>query len=1013
MTGEKGAAFRKQMDRRVRNLYDDSQTAMIFSFGEYQLDLSLYELRAAGERRAVEPQVFDVLAYLIRNRDRVVTKGELLEKLWADRFVSEATLTSRLMAARKALGDSARKQEWIKTVHGRGYRFVGEVGEVSHSLPISGSETHAPSGEFVVRADTRPESGFDPLRLGARCDVSGLLVGREKELETLHDAFDKAAGGERQIVFVTGEAGAGKTTLVDAFVSSLPLLRPRVGLGQCLEHRGSGEAYLPVLEALERLCLRESESPVEVAPILRKLAPTWASQMPCLGVEGGESDVGEASRERMLREMATSLEAIAAEAPLLLVLEDVHWSDYSTLDLVTSLARRREPARLMIILTYRPADVKAARHPIYALTQELRIRGQCRVIALPLLEPSEIERYVAAKLPGAQFGPLLASMLHQRTAGNPLFVRTLIEYWLQLGLIRRAADGWRIEVDQSELVDSVPDTLGHLIEQHVSDIPPLQQQILEAGSVAGREFSAATAAAALGSDEAEVEHLCAALAREGRFLRSLGSELWPDGTVAERFTFTHDLYQDVLYARLPAGSRARPPRAIGLRIEKAWAGHEREHAAELAHHFTRGGDHTRAVHYQNIAAGQALRRSAHHEAIDHLDSALEALAYLPKTADRDRSELWICSRLAPSIIATRGWGEPRAEEMFLRARELARALGEAGDLSTIIYGLANMYEFRGDFEKAESLMQERLEIANESDPMTLLETHELLTCSLMHQARYAESLVHAGKARKILDQVLARGEPPASAGIQSCGWASAAMMFKGLSDTALASAEELHLLASRSPDDLARAIGYLQVSFIHYHRREAAKASHVAEEGIAIGLEQRYPFVVGVGRVLRGWCAAHMGRALESALGEIRGGLRTCRLIGARMDYPLFLCMHADVALRAGKPLEARAAMIEAVTMIEERSRAFFYTPEVWRVRGLIAESLDHDPLAASDWYRRALRLAREQRSPILALRTATSLVRLVPEEWPVLEQAIESMSEGANTPDFQEAADLIANARA
>lgn len=985
---------------------------MIFSFGEYQLDLSLYELRAGGERRAVEPQVFDVLAYLIRNRDRVVTKAELLEKLWPDRFVSEATLTSRLMAARKALGDSARKQEWIKTVHGRGYRFVGEVGEASHSLPISSSEPRAASGEFVVRADARPEGGLDPSQLGARCSVPGFLVGRENELETLHDAFEKAAAGERQIVFVTGEAGAGKTTLVDAFVSSLPLLRPRIGLGQCLEHRGSGEAYLPVLEALERLCLRESESPVEVAPILRRMAPTWASQMPCLGDTGVESDVGEASRERMLREMATSLEAIAAEVPLLLILEDVHWSDYSTLDLVTSLARRREPARLMIILTYRPADVKAARHPIYALTQELRIRGQCRVVALPLLEPSEIEQYVAAKLPGAQFGPSLASMLHQRTAGNPLFVRTLIESWLQQRLIRRAAEEWRIEVDQSELVGSVPDTLGNLIEQHVSEIPPLQQRILEAGSVAGREFSAATVAAALGSDEAEVEDLCAALAREGQFLRSLGSELWSDGTVAERFTFTHDLYQDVLYARLPAGSRARLHRAIGLRIEKAWAGHERDHATELAHHLTRGADHTRALHYQNIAAGQALRRSAHHEAIDHLDSALDALAYLPATMDRDRSELWICSRLAPSIIATRGWGEPRAEQVFLRARELARSLGELGDLSTIIYGLANMYEFRGEFEKAESLMKERLEIASESNPMTLLETHELLTCSLMHQARYAESLVHAARAREILDQALARGEPPASAGVQSCGWASASLMFTGLCDTALSQAEELHSLASLCSDDLARAIGFLQVSFIHFYRREAEKASEVAEEGIAIGLEQRYPFVVGVGRVLRGWCAAQMGKALEPALGEIRGGLRTCRLIGARMDYPLFLCMHADVAQRAGENEEARAAVIEAVAMIENRDRAFFYTPEVWRVRGLIAETLERDPLAASSWYRRALQLAREQRSPLLAIRTATSLVRLVPEELPLLEQAIEAISEKADTADFREAAELIAAVR-
>jgi DNA-binding winged helix-turn-helix (wHTH) protein len=208
---------------------------MIHAFGDYELDTERFELRRKGERHHVEPQVFDVLVYLIEHRDRVVGREELLAQVWGHSFVSEATLSSRLMAARKAIGDSGRAQALIRTVRGRGYQFVGEVkrdGELAPAQPA-------------------------PARA---------MFGRDRELDRLHEELEAARSGARRTVFVTGEAGAGKTTLVEAFLAragdNAALLRAR---GFCLEHRGTGEPYMPVLEALGRLCGERAGAPLREA----------------------------------------------------------------------------------------------------------------------------------------------------------------------------------------------------------------------------------------------------------------------------------------------------------------------------------------------------------------------------------------------------------------------------------------------------------------------------------------------------------------------------------------------------------------------------------------------------------------------------------------------------------------------------------------------------------------------------------------------------------------------------
>jgi DNA-binding winged helix-turn-helix (wHTH) protein len=233
---------------------------MIYVFGDYELDLRRCELRYTGKPAKLEPQVFNVLAYLIQHRDRVVSKQDLIDSLWPGRFVTDATLTSQVMAVRRAVGDRGREQRVIQTLHGRGYRFIAAVEERfgSPAIPADSGLPLGPPASIGTRHPQEAPVSWHKEVVTPRAPMSSgtvSAVGRETELEQLHHWLQRALQGTRQVVFITGEAGLGKTTLVETFLRELDSDGGLwVGRGQCLEHYGSGEAYLSVLEAFRRLC---------------------------------------------------------------------------------------------------------------------------------------------------------------------------------------------------------------------------------------------------------------------------------------------------------------------------------------------------------------------------------------------------------------------------------------------------------------------------------------------------------------------------------------------------------------------------------------------------------------------------------------------------------------------------------------------------------------------------------------------------------------------------------------
>ncbi len=912
---------------------------MIYAFGEYEVDTLGLELRRGGERHHVEPQVFDVLVYLLEHRERVVSREELLTQVWGHSYVSQATLSSRLMAARKAIGDSGRAQLLIRTVRGRGYQFVGELGEGDRAPPAE--PTAAPS-----------------------------LVARSEELSRLQAELDAAVSGRRRTVFVTGEAGVGKTTLVESFLAQAGgRAPPLVARGFCLEHRGTGEPYMPVLDAVSGLCAGRAGAAALEA--LRARAPTWLVELPWLLPPAELDEVRQAALgatpERMLRELAGALEALAAKTPLILVLEDLHWSDDSTLDLVSRLARRDEPARLLIVGTYRPGEGS-----VELLQRELRTRRRCVELGLALLSDESVRQQLETRLGGPALPAALVGLVHRRTDGNPLFVECLVDSWLDRGALHETGDGWELRDEPARLAESIPDTLRDLIEQDLSHLGADDLGVLEAASVVGSSFVAAAVPAL------DVEERCSRLARDGRLVRLLGEAEWASGELSTQFAFLHDLHREALYDRIPAGRRAGLHREVVDRLERGYGAEAPERAAEIAFHCIEGRDAAAAVEHLREAAEQARRRGGLREAVRHLNDALEQLKAAADLAERERIELSLQTALGPALMVTEGWASPAAETALERAVELSEQLADGPLLSASLYSLATLMEYRGDYPGSEGLTARCLALdRTPPDPSADVVAHELMACSLFHQGHFDRSVEQARRGlalyepRSVYEGPAAFGEDPAA----SCNdWAGLALGCLGFLDEA---EQRIHAAIEivDAPEHIyGLASARAHAARLYQLRGEVEGVEREARAALALATEQGFAYQAAVATMLLGWALSAGDREGEG-LALMREGLESHRQTGAEMDRPYFLALLAEASIACGDFEAARSALGGALGSTEG-GRSFFYEAEIHRLRGELALQGGDDAKAAEAHFRAALGTARRQEARSLELRAALSLAR-------------------------------------
>jgi DNA-binding winged helix-turn-helix (wHTH) protein len=569
------------------------------------------------ERVLLAPKAFGVLQYLVEHAHRLVTHSELIEALWPDTFVQPAVLSSHIRDVRSALGDNPKNPRFIETLARRGYRFSAAVSD-------------------------GPKTDTVPIK-----PAKGKLVGRDLAIAQLQDRLHAMLRRQRQVVFVTGEPGIGKTTLVDEFQrrAAAEVTGLHIARGQCIEGYGGKEAYYPMLKALGELCGVAGDSIVQT---LATQAPTWLVQFPALlrpeRRQMLQREVAGATAGRMLREIAEALDTITSETPLLLIFEDLHWVDYSTVDLISELARRQRPTGLLLVGTYRPLDATLSEHPISVLKQDLLVHQLCEEIPLePLAEP-DIAEYLDTSAQ-TNLRDDLAKLLHRHSEGNPLFMVAALNDMFERDVLFRENGELKLRVPLEEVDLQVPETLRQMVEVQIDRLTPQEQRALEAASVEGAAFACTSSAAATGTESQHFEDLCENLARRDHVIRRLDAYQFPDGTISTRYEFVHVIYGEVLYGRQAPGRRAKSHRLIGERLETLYSRRVEEMAAELAHHFEEASDWVRAVKYLRLAAQNAEQRYAHRESAGILRHTLELISRLPE-AERAITDLLVLEKLA-------------------------------------------------------------------------------------------------------------------------------------------------------------------------------------------------------------------------------------------------------------------------------------------------------------------------------------------------------------------------------
>src|SRR3954454_6994961 len=385
---------KSQMNKKIRCGWE---------FPPFRLDIVNAMLWRDDQVVPLRHKNFTTLCYLIERHGRLVTKDELLDAVWQNRCVGEAVLRVCINELRQALCDDAHASTYLTTIPRRGYRVDAPVTR--------------------IQAGTSEDSGI-PVRRSDQLTKSEHWMGRNVAQANLLHIWQKTLESARQIVFLTGEPGIGKTTLIEMFLNQVSNASPMVLRMRCVEHFGEGEALMPMIEAMEKRCRGPQRD--KLVELLHRHAPVWLAQLPSVlkpdEREALQREIFGASRDRMVREGCELLEAMSKEAPLILVLEDLHWSDHATIDFLSLLARRHESAPLMVMASYRPVDANLRAHSVTLIHHELQMRDVCSEIELGPFCLDEVKAYLGHRFPDVVIPDSVSQALLARPGGLPLFV---------------------------------------------------------------------------------------------------------------------------------------------------------------------------------------------------------------------------------------------------------------------------------------------------------------------------------------------------------------------------------------------------------------------------------------------------------------------------------------------------------------------------------------------------------------------------------------------------------------
>lgn len=927
---------------------DDQRNCAVVSLGCTPfLDIANGQVVIGGRPRPIRAKTRAVLQYLIANAGRPVSHAELRDAVWKASHGADNGPKQCVRELREIFEDDANTPRFIETVGRFGYRLIGSV-------------------RILTQVNKHPQA-------------RPFCMGRDAELDTLSRQLASTQTGQRSICLVLGAAGDGKTTLIDTFIAT-QADQPGLwsALGVCMPSGGVREPYGPLLDIIGKLI----SGPLSqlVIELVRTVAPAWISQFP--GVFGkretdrAHAQLAGSSPERMRRELTALFERLSLYGPGLILLEDIHWADPSTLAWLDSWMRRRDQAHVMIVATLRIGEATGPDHSLVPLLGALYGSTQISKIRLAGFNQDTIRAYVKHHCGGDQFPPSLPALIAKRTGGHPIFVSALIQHW-------RALTEQAPEASQQGILDrflaDIPANARAFIDSQVATLPLDDRRILHLASISGMEFAAATLADRVNGVIA-IEMACEGLATRELFLRRIGNEEWPDGTISAKYAFHHLIYQQSLYDAVPPATRVMQHRRIATRLERGFGGEAGSIAQQLAHHFEAGRDNLRAARYWRLLGERALTRRAATSARGQFKHALELLTNLPETRARSTEELALQLNIGLAMMVGSGVGSSGADAAYARSRKLALRLQDKHAAARALRGLWEYSLTHGNTAAMAEVADEIREMVPFEDEEPNMWAHNivgqtwLVTGTPASAKPHIEAVVSAYDLTRHADFAAQTGSDP---GVQCHAYATITCLLLGQIDNSdrhfergMSIAQQLQRPFAKAQMLWAGAIAARELGLVDLVRDRAQAL-------LAICDAMQINFWRHATLTLLGWA---------DAVGGSPGGIDTIRasleITGSsrELGFKAYrLMLFAEALGCHGFRDDAFAAIAEAFTIIG-RTGEKWYLADLHRLRGdLLLEPGVHLPdenrrRAHSD-LKAALRIATHQKAVLVANKTKKRLM--------------------------------------
>jgi class 3 adenylate cyclase/predicted ATPase len=848
-----------------------------------------------------------------------------------------------------------------------------------------------------TRLDVAAVTGFTPL------------VGRDQEWQSLISLWEQAKEGKGQVALLSGEAGIGKSRLVHKLKEEVAQ-EPGSWLTpcQCLSYYQNSALY-PIIDLLERLVLgfeREDTHQQKLSKLegwlvqygfsLPDTVPLFASLLSIQLSENYESLnlAPEQMKQKTFQALLTILLKRATEQPLLFVMEDLHWADSSTLELLSLLMDQVPSARMCLVLTFRPE-----------FTPPWAMHSYLTHFTLNRLPSNQTEAMIGRLTQGKALPAEVLKDLVMKTDGVPLFVEELTKMVLESGLLREQESRFELSGPLPPL--SIPTTLQDSLLARLDKLATVKD-VLQLAATLGQEFTYVVLRAVSQLDDGTLQY------ELGRLVEA--ELLYQSGLPPEaRYVFKHALIQDAAYHQQLRSKRQISHQRIAQVLEKEFSNTAETQPELIAHHYTEAGLIEQALPYWLRAGRRAMERSANVEVINHLTKGIELMKKFEETPEFLQQELEFLTALGPAQQALKGFGASEVRQTYTRAQELCQKVGETPQLFPALWGVWYFYAIRPETPKGIESGEQLLKLAqNLKDSTLLMVAYRSLGASLLNYGQLVQALEYLRQGIALYDPQKHRSLAfiyGQDIDVVCRGWVSWLLLLLGYPDQA----EEMKLETIR----IARTLGHpfslayaLAVgSLFCIHRQNTERARELAQENLKFSGDQGFVYFYVHSNIILG-ILADPGQ-IEEGIMQTRGGMAGLEAAGAALFLPIYQTRLAETYARLGKIEDGLTAVAEGLALIE-RGEEHIWEANLYRAKGDLLLMQGADESEVESCYHKALSIARQQSAKMYELRAAMSLSRLwqkqgkTEEARTMLSEVYHWFTEGFDTVDLKEAKNLL-----